>query len=77
MRGSAVRRGTITGRDPYGLTAASLVAGATVAAQGGISRSGALAPSEAFTPGRFLESLRRFDLAWEVGEVRDPVRAGA
>lgn len=77
VRGSKSRRGVVTGSDVYGLTAASLAAGALVAAQGGISRSGALAPSQAFDPGRFLKSLSSFDVSWEVGEVSELAAAGA
>lgn len=71
VRGSTTRRGVIRGSDVYGLTAASIVRGAAIAAQGRVSRSGALAPSEAFEARGFLEALEPFDVAWEVGSERE------
>ena len=71
VRGSTTRRGVIRGSDVYGLTAASIVRGATIAAQGRVSRSGALAPSQAFETRGFLEALEPFDVAWEVGSERE------
>lgn len=59
-----VRRGSITGRDVYGLTAALIVKGATIAAEGGIGKSGALAPSQAFDPRSFLEGFDAFSLEY-------------
>lgn len=67
-RGKTKRRGVVRGRDVYGLTAAAVAEGALTAAKGGISSSGALAPAQAFPPAGFLEKLRRFDVAWSVGE---------
>jgi short subunit dehydrogenase-like uncharacterized protein len=75
-RGRTVRRGVIRGSDVYGMTAASVVRGAIIAAQGGIPGSGALAPSQAFDPVSFLEGLARFDVAWELDEAREPLPAG-
>lgn len=77
VRGTRARRGVIRGSDVYGLTAASVVRGAIIAAQGGIPRSGALAPSQAFPPKDFLKALRRFDVDWEVDETRETVPAEA
>ena len=71
VRGSTTRRGVIRGSDVYGMTAASIVRGATIAAHGRVSRSGALAPSEAFETRGFLEALEPFDVAWEVGSERE------
>lgn len=68
VRGDGARRGVIRGSDVYGLTAAAIVRGAIVAARGGIPASGALAPSQAFEPGDFLQALDRFDVAWQVEE---------
>ena len=42
--------------------------GAIIAARGGISATGALAPSQAFEPAEFLTSLDRFDISWDVQE---------
>ena len=77
IRGQRKRRGVIRGSDVYGLTAASLVQGALIASQGGITRSGALAPSEAFPVEEFLGRLRRFDIDWQLDEERETVPAEA
>ncbi|HEX2359879.1 MAG TPA: saccharopine dehydrogenase NADP-binding domain-containing protein [Solirubrobacterales bacterium] len=71
-RGQRSRRGVIRGADVYGLTAASVARGGLIAAQGGIPRNGALAPSQAFEPREFLGALRRFDVDWEVADAREP-----
>jgi short subunit dehydrogenase-like uncharacterized protein len=63
--GSEVRRGQIVGRDVYGLTAAMIVKGAMIAASGGVTATGALAPSQAFDPESFLEGFERFGLHWQ------------
>ncbi len=65
--GDELRRGTITGRDVYGLTAALIVKGAQIAASGGIERTGGLAPSQAFDPTDFLKGFERFLLEWHLG----------
>jgi short subunit dehydrogenase-like uncharacterized protein len=65
--GSEVRRGRIVGRDVYGLTAALIVKGAMIAASGGVTATGGLAPSEAFDPASFLEGFERFGLEWTLG----------
>ena len=44
-RGEVERKGVITGRDVYGLTAAAIVQGAVVASRKGFERRGGLAPS--------------------------------
>ena len=62
--GGRVRRGSITGCDVYGLTAALIVKGARIAAGGGIAKSGALAPSQAFDPRSFLEGFNAFSLEY-------------
>ena len=73
-RGKAgVRRGTIRGKDVYGLTAASLAHGAMLCADPGYERSGALAPAQAFDPTAFLAALADFDVSVEV----EPVPAAA
>ena len=58
--------GRISGRDVYGITAAFIVKGAIEAALGDISRSGGLAPSEAFDPALFLDGFEDFSLEWSV-----------
>jgi short subunit dehydrogenase-like uncharacterized protein len=77
-RGRRRRRGIARGRDVYGLTAAAVTEGAMTAAKGGIASPGALAPTQAFPPARFLEKLRRFDVSWSVEqatEVHEPAVA--
>ena len=64
--GDRTRRGTVVGRDIYGLTAALLVKGARIAASGGVTATGGLAPSQAFDPHTFLEGFERFSLSWTV-----------
>ena len=66
VAGGRVSRGQISGRDIYGLTAALIVKGATIAATGGIEAGGALAPSQAFDPQSFLRDFEEFGLEWEV-----------
>ena len=70
-RGEIERRGVITCRDVYGLTAAAISQGATIAAGRGFDARGALAPSQAFDPKDFLEGLHRFDVRWNVEGVVD------
>lgn len=65
---TAIREGSITGTDVYGLTAASIAHGARIAAGRGFSGRGALAPSQAFDPREFLTALDRFEVRWELGE---------
>jgi short subunit dehydrogenase-like uncharacterized protein len=76
-RGEELRRGTLRGTDPYGITAALISKGAVAAARSGFSGVGALAPSQAFDPRDFLAGLERFELRWEVdrSELRVPVGA--
>jgi short subunit dehydrogenase-like uncharacterized protein len=65
-RGEQLRQGIISGSDVYGLTAAAASRGAILAARRGFDGRGALAPSQAFEPEGFLESLERFDVRWEL-----------
>jgi short subunit dehydrogenase-like uncharacterized protein len=65
-RGKEVRRGSLSGTDPYGITAALIARGAVAAARGGFKRMGALAPAQAFDPKEFLDGLERFQLRWQV-----------
>lgn len=63
---SGVRRGTLTGRDVYGLTAASLAHAAAICADPAYDRRGALAPAQAFDPAEFLSALADFVLSIDV-----------
>jgi short subunit dehydrogenase-like uncharacterized protein len=64
--GGASRRGVISGSDVYGLTAVTIAEGALRLAAEGYRESGALAPSEAFGPTGFLDSLKPFGVTREV-----------
>jgi short subunit dehydrogenase-like uncharacterized protein len=64
--GGQRRRGTVRGRDVYGLTAESLALGATICADPAYDRRGALAPAQAFEPAGFLTSLGDAGLDYEV-----------
>ncbi|MBK5231650.1 MAG: saccharopine dehydrogenase NADP-binding domain-containing protein [Thermoleophilia bacterium] len=66
IAGDRVRRGTISGKDVYGLTAALLVKGATLAVSGGLRGTGGLAPAQAFEAESFLADLDGFEVEWSV-----------
>jgi short subunit dehydrogenase-like uncharacterized protein len=51
------RRVTLTGRDPYGLTALLIAHAAAALRDGEVRGAGALAPAEAFEPRAFIERL--------------------
>lgn len=74
-RGKRLRRGTVSGRDVYGLTAKLVTRGATICAGRGFGGRGFLAPSQAFDPREFLSDLDEFSLEWRVepavGEIPD------
>jgi short subunit dehydrogenase-like uncharacterized protein len=76
-RGEMQRRGAISGKDVYGLTAAAVSHGATLAARKGFDARGALAPSQAFDPESFLGALDRFDVRWDVQGIEQLVPVGA
>jgi short subunit dehydrogenase-like uncharacterized protein len=63
---SRVRRGIVSGPDPYDLTARTTVEAALLCAAPGYARAGALAPSEAFDPREFLRGLTEFEVSHEV-----------
>jgi short subunit dehydrogenase-like uncharacterized protein len=75
--GEVERRGVISGRDVYGLTAAALCQGAMIAARRGFEGRGALAPSQAFDPKEFLAGLDRFDVRCTVEGVEIPLAVEA
>jgi short subunit dehydrogenase-like uncharacterized protein len=64
--GGRVRGATVSGPDPYGLTAVTTARGALLAADPSFDRSGALAPAQAFDPQSFLDALGDFDVTVEV-----------
>ena len=64
--GGVPRRGVISGTDVYGLTAVTIAEGALRLAAEDYRKAGALAPSEAFDPAGFLDSLAEFGVTREV-----------
>jgi short subunit dehydrogenase-like uncharacterized protein len=58
-------RATVTGSDPYGLTARTTVEGAIRCSAPGFDRTGALAPSQAFDPTGFLDAMASFGVEYE------------
>ena len=74
--GAAHRRGVVTGRDVYGLTAVTTAYGALLAAAPAYDRRGALAPSQAFDPGEFLSALGEFGVEHEVESLPDEHQGG-
>jgi short subunit dehydrogenase-like uncharacterized protein len=73
--GASRRRGTVTGNDVYGLTAATTVHGALLAAAPGYEGRGGLAPSQAFDPADFLDALGEFGVDYELEPVPEAARA--
>jgi short subunit dehydrogenase-like uncharacterized protein len=71
-RGEVERKGVISGKDVYGLTAAAISRGAILAARRGFEARGGLAPSQAFDPKSFLAGLERFDVRWQAFESPQP-----
>lgn len=67
---SGWRRGVLDGSDIYGITAKTTVEGALRMADPSFSKSGALAPSEAFDPGDFLGTLEPAGTTFSLSEVR-------
>ena len=65
-RGRRSRRGTVNGRDVYGITARLVTRGARICAGKGFHGKGFLAPSQAFDPREFLSDLDEFSLEWRV-----------
>jgi len=63
--GGASVRGRVTGSDVYGLTARISVEGALRCANVAYDRRGALAPSQAFDPADFLDSLASAGVEYE------------
>lgn len=59
--------GVVRGRDPYGLTAVTLVHGAELMTSKGYAASGALGPAAAYDPEAFLNYLGDHGVSWELG----------
>jgi hypothetical protein len=66
VKGSRRRQGVVSGSDLYGLTARTTGEGALQCAAPGYVRTGALAPSQAFDPREFLQTLGEFGVEHEV-----------
>lgn len=62
------RRVLLSGRDPYGLTAAVAVYGAQVMRRPEFRAAGVLPPAAVVPPREFLESLRPHGLTWTIEE---------
>ena len=58
-------RAVVRGSDVYGLTAVTLVHGASLMADSGYDRAGALGPAAAFDPAAFLNFLGDHGVSWE------------
>ncbi len=63
------RTATLKGRDAYGLTAAMIVEGADRIRSEGFSGKGTLAPSMAFDPSSFLDSLKSYGLTYKINKT--------
>ena len=75
--GGTRRRGTVTGSDVYGLTAATIVRGALLASAPGYEAHGALAPAQAFDPAEFLFELGALGVDHEVEPLPETTPAAA
>lgn len=64
--GSPARRGTLYGRDIYGITAVTTSHGAELMAAPGYDRKGGLAPAEAYDARAFLDALGEHGITYEV-----------
>jgi short subunit dehydrogenase-like uncharacterized protein len=71
-RDGRVARGVVRGSDVYGLTAVTTVQGASLMADPGYGRSGALAPASAFDPAAFLQFLAGHGVTYDL----DPTATG-
>lgn len=67
--GAGRRRGVISGRDVYGLTAASTVEAALRLAGREGGPVGALAPSQAFAPADFIASMAAYELSYKIADL--------
>lgn len=65
-RGKQIRRGTVTGKDVYGLTARLVTRGAMETISRSFSGKGFLAPSQAFDPREFFADLEDFSFEWHI-----------
>lgn len=63
------RSGTLTGSDPYGLTAVMCVEGARLMSEGRFKGSGTLAPAQAFNPKSFLADLKEHGLDYRLSRA--------
>jgi short subunit dehydrogenase-like uncharacterized protein len=75
--GARSRRGTVSGPDPYDLTAVTTAYGALLAVDPAFARSGALAPAQAFDAGAFLDALAAFGVDYEIEPMAEPVTTAA
>lgn len=67
--GAQGRRATLSGSDPYGLTARLVVTAALALRDGEVAATGALAPAEAFEPRRLVGRLEPYLRVESVGSL--------
>jgi len=67
--GAQGRRATLSGSDPYGLTARLVVTAVIALRDGEIAATGALAPAEAFEPTQLVERLAPYLRVESVGSL--------
>lgn len=68
-RGRQLRRVTIAGRDPYGLTATIAAHIASLLHQGNVKKTGVMTPSMVAGPAAIIESTLAAGVSWTVGEI--------
>ena len=66
---TGTRRGVLRGHDVYGLTSKLIAEGATRMGAADFSRSGALAPAQAFDPREFVDALEPYGISVELEPV--------
>ena len=71
-RDGTTGRGLVRGADVYGLTAATVVEGATRLIRDGAARTGVLSPASAFDAADFLDALRGHGVSHQVEGVAEP-----
>ena len=74
-RDGTTGRGLVRGADVYGLTAATVVEGATRLIRDGAARAGVLSPATAFDAADFLDALRGHGVSHHVEGVAEPAAA--
>ncbi len=68
-RGRQIRRVTVAGRDPYGLTATIAARIAALLHEGNVGNTGGITPSMVAGPMAILESTSAAGVSWTAGEI--------